>query len=129
MSALFSCRQVGDVVIVDASGRITLGEGSTALREQIQKLVYGRPLKPWDVDIPPSKKVNILLNLGDVSYMDSSGLGGLICVFSTVTNAGGMLKLLSLCKRVQDLLEITDLYTDFEVFDDEAAAISSFARH
>jgi anti-sigma B factor antagonist len=107
-------RVVGDVSVVDVAGRITLGEGASALRENIRGLV-GKGNK------------KILLNLGDVSYIDSSGIGELVSGFTTVTNQGGVLKLLGLTKRVKDLLQITKLYTVFEVFDDEATAVRSFA--
>jgi anti-sigma B factor antagonist len=107
-------RVVGDVSVVDVAGRITLGEGASALRENIRGLV-GKGNK------------KILLNLSDVSYIDSSGIGELVSGFTTVTNQGGVLKLLGLTKRVKDLLQITKLYTVFEVFDDEAAAVRSFA--
>jgi anti-sigma B factor antagonist len=107
-------RVVGDVSVVDVAGRITLGEGASALRENIRGLVA-----------KGNKK--ILLNLSDVSYIDSSGIGELVSGFTTVTNQGGVLKLLGLTKRVKDLLQITKLYTVFEVFDDEAAAVRSFA--
>ena len=114
MSVKLTTRQVGNVSVVDVEGRITLGEGSSALREALRDLVAKNQNK-------------ILLNLGDVSYIDSSGIGELVSGFTTVSNSGGMLKLLNLNKRVKDLLQITKLYTVFEVFDDEAAAISSFA--
>jgi anti-sigma B factor antagonist len=107
-------RQVGDVTVIDVAGRITLGEGSSALREAMKDLVTKGQKK-------------ILLNLGDVSYIDSSGIGELVSGFTTVTNSGGNLKLLNLNKRVKDLLQITKLYTVFEVHEDEAAAIRSFA--
>jgi anti-sigma B factor antagonist len=107
-------RVVGDVSVVDVAGRITLGEGASALRENIRGLV-GKGNK------------KILLNLGDVSYIDSSGIGELVSGFTTATNQGGILKLLGLTKRVKDLLQITKLYTVFEVFDDEATAVRSFA--
>jgi anti-sigma B factor antagonist len=99
---------------MDVTGRITLGEGSSALRDSLRELV-GKGQK------------KILLNLGDVSYIDSSGIGELVSGFTTVTNAGGQLKLLNLSKRVKDLLQITKLYTVFEVHDDEAAGVRSFA--
>jgi anti-sigma B factor antagonist len=102
------------VTAVDVAGRITLGEGSSALRDLIKDLV-GKGQK------------KILLNLGEVSYIDSSGIGELVSGFTTVTNSGGALKLLNLNKRVKDLLQITKLYTVFEVHEDEAAAIRSFA--
>ena len=114
MSLKITQRTSGNVSILDLSGKITIGEGSVQLREAIRTLLDGN-----------SKY--ILLNLGDVSYVDSSGIGELVSGFTTVTNAGGMLKLLNLGKRVQDLLQITKLYTVFETFDDEAAAIRSFA--
>jgi anti-sigma B factor antagonist len=113
VSAKLSTRQVGDVTVVDVAGRITLGEGSSALRETLRDLV-GKSHK------------KILLNLGDVTYIDSSGIGELVSGFTTVTNQGGQLKLLNLTKRVKDLLQITKLYTVFDVHDDEAAAIRSF---
>jgi anti-sigma B factor antagonist len=106
-------RQVGDVSIIDALGRITLGEGASALRETIRGLVS-----------KGNKK--ILLNLSEVSYIDSSGVGELVSGFTTATNQGGVLKLLGLSKRVKDLLQITKLYTVFEVHDDEASALRSF---
>ena len=114
MSVKLTSRQVGDVTVVDAAGRITLGEGASAFREKIRELVNNN-----------SKK--ILLNVGDVSYIDSSGIGELVSGFTTVTNSGGQLKLVGLSKRVKDLLQITKLYTVFEAFDDEAQAVRSFA--
>lgn len=128
MSVKLVTRQVGDVTVVDASGRITLGEGSKAFREQIETLVFGRPRSPhWEDNVGlRSKKVNVLINLGDIAYIDSSGIGELVSGFTTVTNAGGMLKLLNLGKRVQQLLGDADLYTTFETFDDVGAAIRSF---
>ena len=114
MSIKLSTRQVGDVSVVDVAGRITLGEGSSALRDLLREMVGKNQKK-------------ILLNLGDVSYIDSSGIGELVSGFTTVTNQGGQLKLLKLTKRVKDLLQITKLYTVFDVHDDEAAAVRSFA--
>ena len=113
MSVKLTTRQVGDVTVVDVAGRITLGEGSSALRESLRDLVGKNQKK-------------ILLNLGDVTYIDSSGIGELVSGFTTVTNSGGALKLLNLNKRVKDLLQITKLYTVFDVHEDEAAAIRSF---
>jgi anti-sigma B factor antagonist len=104
---------VGDVSVVDVAGRITLGEGSSALRETLRDMVGKNQKK-------------ILLNLGDVSYIDSSGIGELVSGFTSVSNSGGQLKLLNLNKRVKDLLQITKLYTVFDVHDDEAHAIRSF---
>ena len=114
MSVKLSTRQVGDVTVVDVAGRITLGEGSSALRDQLRDLV-GKGQK------------KVLLNLGEVSYIDSSGIGELVSGFTTVTNSGGELKLLGLNKRVKDLLQITKLYTVFDVHEDEASAIRAFA--
>jgi anti-sigma B factor antagonist len=114
VSAKLSTRQVGDVTVVDVAGRITLGEGSSSLRESIRELMT-------------KGNKRILLNLSEVSYIDSSGIGELVSGFTTVTNAGGQLKLVGLTKRVQDLLQITKLYTVFDVYDDEAAAIRSYA--
>jgi anti-sigma B factor antagonist len=114
VSVKLNTRQVGDVSVVDVAGRITLGEGSSALRDLMREMV-GKGQK------------NILLNLGDVSYIDSSGIGELVSGFTTVANSGGKLKLLNLNKRVKDLLQITKLYTVFDVHEDEASAIRSFA--
>jgi len=114
VSVTINSRQVGDVTVLDCAGRITLGEGSSALRDGIRDLV-GKGNK------------KILLNLAEISYIDSSGIGELVSSFTTVSNSGGALKLLNLTKRVQDLLQITKLYTVFEVLDDEAAALRSFA--
>jgi len=114
VSVKLTVRQVGDVCVVDAVGRLTLGEGSSTFRDTIRNLV-GQGNK------------KIVLNLGDVTYIDSSGIGELVSAFTTVTNQGGRLKLLNLTKRVQDLLQISKLYSVFEVFDDEAAAVASFA--
>jgi len=114
VSVKLSTRQVGDVSVVDVAGRITLGDGSSALRDAVRDLVGKNQKK-------------ILLNLSDVSYIDSSGIGELVSGFTTVTNSGGQLKLLKLTKRVQDLLQITKLYTVFDVHEDEAHAIQSFA--
>lgn len=114
MSVKLNTRKVGDVTVVDVSGRITLGEGSSALRDMLRDLVS-----------QGNKK--ILLNLSEVSYIDSSGIGELVSGFTTVQNAGGQLKLVGLSKRVKDLLQITKLYTVFEVFDDETEAVRSFS--
>ena len=114
MSVKLTVRQVGDVSVIDASGRITLGEGSSAFREAIRDLVNKGNRK-------------MLLDLAEVTYIDSSGIGELVSGFTTVTNHGGQLKLLGLTKRVQDLLQITKLYTVFEVYDDESVAVRGFA--
>jgi len=109
-----SSRQVNGIMIVDLSGRITLGEGSVILRETVRDLL-GKGNK------------KILLNLGDVSYIDSSGIGELVSAYTTVRNQGGELKLLNLTKKVHDLLQITKLYTVFDVKDDETSAVKAFA--
>ncbi|MFY9528604.1 MAG: STAS domain-containing protein [Candidatus Acidiferrales bacterium] len=108
-----TCREAGGVAVVDMSGRITLGEGSAALREMLRDLLANGHNK-------------IVLNLADVDYIDSSGIGELVSGFTTTRNAGGELKLLHLTKKVHDLLQITKLYTVFDVHSDERAAISSF---
>ena len=113
MSMKASTRQVDGITIIDLSGRITLGEGSVVLRDTIRDSV-GQGVK------------KILLNLGDVTYIDSSGIGELVSAYTTVRNQGGELKLLNLTKKVHDLLQITKLYTVFDVRDDEAGAIKSF---
>ena len=115
MSMKASTRQVDGVTIVDLSGRITLGEGSVVLRDAVKDLL-GKGQK------------KILLNLGDVSYIDSSGIGELVSAFTSVRNQGGELKLLHLTKKVHDLLQITKLYTVFDVKDDEAGAIAAFGH-
>ena len=100
---------------MDLSGKITLGEGSAILRKTIRELADGGQKK-------------IVLNLSDVDYIDSSGIGELVSAFTSVKNAGGELKLLHLTKKVHDLLQITKLYTVFDVRDDESAAVSSFSK-
>lgn len=114
MSIKLNTRQVGDVTVLDLAGRITLGEGSSTLRDSLKELVAKGEKK-------------ILLNLGEVTYIDSSGIGELVSGFTTVTNQQGSLKLLGLNKRVKDLLQVTKLYTVFEAFEDEAEAVRSFA--
>jgi anti-sigma B factor antagonist len=106
-------RQVNGVVVVDMSGRITLGEGSVVLRESVKDLLAKGHKK-------------ILLNLAEVSYIDSSGIGEMVSAFTSVRREGGELKLLKLTKKVHDLLQITKLYTVFDIKDDEANAIQSF---
>ena len=113
MSMKASNRQVDGITVVDMSGRITLGEGSVILRDTIRDLI-GKGQK------------KILLNLGDVTYIDSSGIGELVSAFTAVRREGGELKLLNLTKKVHDLLQITKLYTVFDVKDDEAAAVKAF---
>ena len=115
MSMKLKTRQVDGITIMDCSGRITLGEGSVTLRDAVR-------------DLLAKGSKQILLNLGDVTYIDSSGIGELVSAFTTVRNQGGDLKLLNLTKKVHDLLQITKLYTVFDVKDDEASAVASFAR-
>lgn len=115
MSMKVNTRQVDGVTILDLSGRITLGEGSITLRDSIRDLIA-------------KGQKNILLNLADISYLDSSGLGELVTAYTTTKNAGGEMKLLNLTKKVHDLLQITKLYTVFDVKDDEASAVSSFTK-
>jgi anti-sigma B factor antagonist len=108
-----TARESGGATVVDLSGRITLGEGSAMLREMIRDLL--------------NKGQNrIVLNLGDVNYIDSSGIGELVSGFTTVKSRGGEMKLLHLTKKVHDLLQITKLYTVFDVHSDEDAAVRSF---
>jgi anti-sigma B factor antagonist len=106
-------REVDGVTVLDLSGRITLGEGSVQLRDAVRDLI-GKGSK------------NILLNLGDVNYIDSSGLGELVSAFTTAKNQQAEVKLLNLTKKVHDLLQLTKLYTVFDIKDDEASAIASF---
>lgn len=114
MSVKLTSRQVGDVTVMDAAGRITLGEGASTFRDAVR-------------DLAAKGNKKLLLNLSEVSYIDSSGIGEMVSGFTSVTNSGGQLKLLGLSKRVKDLLQITKLYTVFEVFDDETEAIRSFS--
>ncbi len=114
MSTKANVRRAGDVAIVDLSGRITLGEGSGLVRGTIKDLVN-------------SGQKNILLNLKDVTYIDSAGLGEIVGAYATVTNAQGTVKLLHPQAKVHDLLQVTKLYTVFVTFDDEQEALRSFA--
>ena len=106
-------RTVGDIIILDCSGKITLGEGTMAVRNAVR-------------DILKENGKKIILNLADVNYIDSSGIGELVSTYTTVTNTGGQFKLLSLTKKIHELLQITKLLTVFQVFDDEQAALASF---
>jgi len=108
-------RRHNDVVILDIDGKILLGEGDVQLREAIRRLLQSGARK-------------ILLNLANVPYMDSAGLGELVRAYTTVRREGGELKLLNLTARIQDLLTITKLISVFESFDSEEAALKSFAR-
>jgi anti-sigma B factor antagonist len=113
MALTIASREVAGVNILDLSGRITLGEGSVQLREAIRGLIG-------------KGKKKILLNLGDVNYIDSSGLGELVSAFTTAKNQQADVKLLNLTKKVHDLLQLTKLVTVFDIYDDEASAIASF---
>jgi anti-sigma B factor antagonist len=106
-------RQAGDVTILDLNGKVTIGEGSVALRNAIRRLLG-------------EGKSKILLNLGNVGYVDSSGIGELVSSFTAVNKEGGTLKLLNLTQKIQDLLAITKLLTVFDVFENEGEALSSF---
>ncbi len=106
-------RTAGDIHILDCSGKITLGEGTMAVRNAVR-------------DILKNGGKKIILNLGDVNYIDSSGIGELVSSFTSVTNQGGQLKLLHLTKKIQELLAITKLLTVFQVFDNEQAALKGF---
>ena len=108
-------RQLSDVTVLDIKGKLTLGEGDELLREKVNGLVH-------------QGKKKILLNLADVPYIDSAGLGEVVRTYTTVSRQGGSLKLLNLTKRIQDLLAITKLLTVFEVFDSEADAVSSYSK-
>jgi|SRR6185312_15594786 len=114
MSAKLSTRQIDGVTIVDVAGRITLGEGSSQLRNVLRELL-------------DAGQKNILLNLSDVTYIDSAGIGELVAGYTTVANGGGTVKLLGLTNRVKDLLQITKLYTVFDVHETEAHALRAFA--
>ncbi len=106
-------REAGDVTILDLSGKITIGEGSVQLRETVRQLL-------------DDGKKKILLNLGDVSYVDSSGIGELVSSYTTANKSEGQLKLLNLTKKIQDLLAITKLLTVFEIHENEVSALTSF---
>ncbi len=106
-------RTIGDVTVLDCSGKITLGEGTMAVRNKVR-------------DILKSDGKKIILNLGDVNYIDSSGIGELVSTYTTVTNGGGQLKLLNLTKKIHELLQITKLLTVFQVFENEQSALASF---
>ena len=114
MSVKLTTHEKGEVIVINASGKLTLGEGTSTLRTKIRELVDGGSRR-------------IVLNMAGVTYMDSSGLGELIGAHTTITTAGGEIKLLNLAKRVHDLLKLTKLYTVFETFEDEASAVDSFS--
>src|SRR5262245_4673521 len=106
-------RQAGDVTVLDMNGKITIGEGSVALRTAIRRLLE-------------EGKKKILLNLAGVGYIDSSGIGELVSSYTAINKEGGQLKLLSLTQKLQDLLTITQLLTDFDPYEAEREALSNF---
>lgn len=106
-------RDSGDVTVLDMGGRIVLGDGSALLRKTVRELL-------------DDNRIKILINLADINYIDSSGIGELVQAYTSVKNRGGELKLLHLTKKVHDILQITKLYTVFDVFTDEAVAVRSF---
>lgn len=107
-------RLVGGITILDLKGKMTLGEGDEALKERINTLIQ-------------NGKTSLLLNLGEVPYIDSAGLGEIVRTYTTISRQGGKLKLLNLTKRIEDLLAITKLLTVFDTFDSELEAVNSFA--
>ena len=113
MSAKLSTRQVDDVTVVDVAGRVTLGEVASQLRDTVRDLIAKGDRK-------------VLLNLSNVTYIDSAGIGDLVTAFTSMANRGGTLKLVGLTNRVKDLLQITKLYTVFDIHEDEAHAVKSF---
>lgn len=108
-----TCREVEDVAIVDFSGKITLGEGSAIVRKLVRDLVA-------------AGKRKILFDLSDVDYIDSSGIGEMVAAYTAVRSANGELKLIHLTRRVHDIMQITRLFTVFDVQNDEASALRSF---
>jgi anti-sigma B factor antagonist len=106
-------RTTGDVTLLDLIGKITIGEGSVQLRDAVSRLL-------------DAGRNRIILNLGGVTYVDSSGIGELVSRFTTTKNTGGKLKLLNLPKKIKDLLMITKLLTVFEIYEDEQSALESF---
>lgn len=113
MALSIASREVDGVTVLDLSGRITLGEGSVQLRDAIRDLIS-------------KGQKSILLNLAEINYIDSSGLGELVSAYTTAKNQGAALKLLKLTQKVHDLLQLTKLYTVFDIFDDETKAIGSY---
>ncbi|MBV8832806.1 MAG: STAS domain-containing protein [Acidobacteriaceae bacterium] len=106
-------RRVGNVAIVDLNGKITLGENTGILRDELRSLLA-------------QGNKQIILNMADVSYVDSAGLGELVGAYTTATNQGGSVKLLNLQGKMRDLMQITKLHTIFSTFDNEQEAVSSF---
>src|SRR5579863_6896679 len=114
MALRMSTREVRGIIVIDLNGQITLGEASAALRDELRDQLNQQCSK-------------MVLNLADVTYIASAGLGELTAAYTSVKNRGGQLKLLNLTKRVHDLMQITKLYTVFDVFDDEKKGLASFA--
>jgi len=113
MQLKMSTRTLNGAMIVDCSGRLVFGEESASLRETVKKVLGQSP--------------KVVLNLQEVNYIDSGGLGTLVSIFTTARNSGGTIKLASLSQRVGDLLQLTKLVTIFEIFDDEETAARSFS--
>jgi anti-sigma B factor antagonist len=113
MSFKMSTRETHDISIIDLSGQLTMGDACAGIRDEVRDELGQGTRK-------------IILNLADVTYIDSAGLGELTAAFTSVNNRDGKLKLLNLTKRVRDLMQITKLYTVFDVYDDEKKAIASF---
>jgi anti-sigma B factor antagonist len=107
-------RAIGDVIVLDLKGRITLGEGDELLKDKVNSILSQGHKK-------------VILNLADVPYIDSAGLGEIVRTYTTVSRQGGGLKLLNLTKRITDLLSITKLLTVFETFESESEAVRSFS--
>jgi anti-sigma B factor antagonist len=114
MQLKLSVRTMDGIAIVDATGRIVFGDESASLRDTVKRVI--------------SENKRIVLNLGDVTYIDSGGLGTLVALYTTARGAGGTIKLASLTKRVGDLLQVTKLLTVFDVFDNEKQALDSFGK-
>lgn len=106
-------RQVNGVTIVDVAGKIALGDSNTQLHQSLKQLVA-------------DGKKNVVLNMADVSGIDSSGLGSIVAGYSTLQSAGGSLKLMNLSDRIADIMTITKLYTVFDIYDTESDAVNSF---
>lgn len=115
MAVTFETKVAGNVCVLTPHGKIVIGEEVTALREKIKELLKDGTR-------------NVLFNLSDISYIDSTGVGALVGSFTTIRNQGGQMKLANLSQRVQDILLITKLLTVFDVFDSEAAGVKSFAN-
>ncbi|MBV9761014.1 MAG: STAS domain-containing protein [Acidobacteriaceae bacterium] len=113
MALTAKTRQVGNVTVVDLNGKVTLGDSTGILRDELRSLLS-------------QGKKNIILNMKDVSYVDSAGLGELVGAYTTATNQGGAVKLLNLQGKMRDLMQITKLHTIFPTFEDEHAAVASF---